>query len=527
MPRTVEAHFEGAGSVHVPAGTTLLEAARRAGVAVDAVCAGLGTCGRCRVQASGALSAPSEEEVAALGEAAIEAGWRLACRARALGDVSVLAASSSGEPHTVLRGELGLPWEPDFPASAGGLGLALDLGTTTLAAALVDLRTGDVLSTASAINPQHPWGADVLSRIAAVRRDGLDVLRRPLVEQAEALAEEAVQRAGAEVRAVSQLVAVGNTAMRGFFLGQDVTPLGAAPYEGVPPEPVQTVASTLGLRTLDAAAVYVPPCASVFVGADAIAGLVAARFASGGTPRLFVDLGTNAEIVLWTGSRLLATSAAAGPALEGAGLSSGMRAVPGAVEDVRYEDGALRLDTIGSLPPVGLCGSGALSLTAALLEAGAVAPDGRLADSPPPPARIVDRDDQRVLVLEDDGPVTFTQKDVRAIQLAKGAVQAAIGVLLAEAGLEASAVKEVLVAGGFGRRLEGRVLARLGVIPTAWADRVRVVGNAALDGARAVLVSSAARAEAERLASVIEPIDLAAHSGFRDAFVGALGFPEP
>lgn len=520
-----EVRFSNGAAVSVPAGTTLLDAARRAGVTVDAVCGGLGTCGRCRVQASGALCAPSEEEVAALGEAAIAAGWRLACRARVLGGASVGVPSSSEEPHAVFGGSLGLSWEPDPVTDVGELGLALDLGTTTLAAAMVDLRTGDVLSTASALNPQQPWGADVLSRIAAARRDGSDALRRPLLEQVERLSAEVAERAGVELEAATRLVAVGNTAMRGFFLGHDVTPLGAAPYEGVPLGPVRTDGRTLGLRGLAAAEVYAPPCASAFVGADAIAGLVAARFGSGEAPRLFVDLGTNAEIALWTGSRLLATSAAAGPALEGAGLSSGMRAVPGAVEDVRFEDGALRFDVIGGLPPAGLCGSGALSLMAALLDAGALAPDGRLADSAPAPARVVDRDHQRIVVLDDAVELMFTQKDVRAIQLAKGALQAAIGVLLADARLEASAVEDVLVAGGFGRRLEGRVLARLGVIPSAWADRVLVVGNAALDGARAMLVSSAARAEAERRAAAIESVDLGAHPGFRDAFIGALGFP--
>lgn len=525
MPHLVEVRFEGAGPARVRAGATLLDAARRAGVAIEAACAGLGTCGRCRVRASGALSAPSEEEVAALGEAAIAAGWRLACQARVLGE-AIVAQPSSEEPHVVLGGELGLSWEPDPSARDGGLGLALDLGTTTLVAALVDLRTGDVLCTASAANPQQAWGADVLSRIAAVRRDGSDALRRPLIEQVEALAEETVRRASAKPRAVSRLAAVGNTAMRGFFLGHDVTPLGAAPYGGVPLGPASSDGATLGLRVLAAADVYAPPCASAFVGADAVAGLVAARFGSGEAPRLFIDLGTNAEIVLWTGRRLLAASAAAGPALEGAGLSSGMRAVPGAVEDVRLEEGVLSFDAIGGVPPAGLCGSGALSLTAALLDAGAIAPDGRLRDAAPPPARVADRDDQRVLVLDETGALTFTQKDVRAIQLAKGAVQAALGVLLGEAGLDADAIEEVFVAGGFGRRLEARALARLGVFPAEWSDRVRFVGNAALDGARAVLVSSAARSEAERLASTIESIDLAVHPGFRDAFIDALGFPE-
>lgn len=525
MQRTVDVRFEGGGRVTTAAGTTLLDAARQAGVAIDAVCAGLGTCGRCRVQASGELSPPAEEELAALGEAAVAAGWRLACRARVLRDTSVVVPTSSEGPHAVLGGSLGLSWEPDFSASAGELGLAVDLGTTTVVCALVDRASGDIRATTSALNAQHPFGADVMSRVAAASRDGLEALHQPLVEQVDALAREAVERASGDPEAVVRLVAVGNTAMRGLFLGHDVTPLGAAPYDGVPLGPVEADGEALGLRSLLHAVVYAPPCASAFVGADAVAGLVAARFLRDGPPRLFVDLGTNAEVVLWTGDRLLAASAAAGPALEGAGLSSGMRAVTGAVEDVRFDGGTLALATIGDARPAGLCGSGVLSLTAALLDAGAISEDGRLTGEAPPPARVVDREDQRVLVLDANQMLTFTQKDVRAVQLAKGAVQAAVGTLLAEAGVAPDAVAEVLVAGGFGRRLEAGTLVRLGVFPPAWSGRVRFVGNAALDGARAVLVSSAARAEAETLAGAIEAVDLATHPAFRDAFITALGFP--
>jgi len=511
-------------SVRVRPGTTLLEAARQAGMPIDAVCAGLRTCGRCRMRASGELSPPAEEEIAVLGEAAVADGWRLACRARVSGEVFVTVPRAE-DPHAVQEGFVGPPWPPDPPSGIGGFGVAVDLGTTTVVCALVDCASGDVRATTSALNAQHPFGADVMSRVAAASRDGLAPLRQPLVEQVDALAREAVERANGDLEAVVRLVAVGNTAMRGLFLGHDVTPLGAAPYDGVPLGPVEADGKALGLRSLSRAAVYAPPCASAFVGADAVAGLVAARFLRDGPPRLFVDLGTNAEAVLWTGERLLAASAAAGPALEGAGLSSGMRAVTGAVEDVRFDGGTLALATIGDARPAGLCGSGALSLTAALLDAGAISEDGRLTGEAPPPARVVDREDQRVLLLGADGTLAFTQKDVRAVQLAKGAVQAAVGTLLAEAAVAPDAVAQVLVAGGFGRRLQAGTLVRLGVFPRAWSDRVRFVGNAALDGARAMLVSSAARAEAETLASAIEAVDLATHPAFRDAFIAALGFP--
>ncbi|MCX8007322.1 MAG: ASKHA domain-containing protein [Coriobacteriia bacterium] len=525
MPKTATVRFDGGLVAQAAPGATLLDAARIAGAGIDAACSGLGTCGRCRVRAAGALSTPDEAEIAVLGTGAVAQGWRLACRARVLGDAEV-DVPDAGALHVVEGDALGLAWAPD-PAPEGALGLAVDLGTTTVAAALVDLATGGVLATASAPNPQAQWGADVLSRVAAARAGQAAALRDAAREQVAALAREAAAVEGVGAGRLTRVVLVGNTAMRATILGHDVTALGEAPYKGVDLDAVETDGEALGIEAFNGASVYVPPCASAFVGADVVAGLAAARFGDPGPPRIFLDVGTNAEIVLWTGERLLAASAAAGPALEGAGLSSGMRAVPGAVEDVRLAGDALELATIGGLAPKGLCGSGALALAAALLDAGVIDADGRMHAVPlAPPARVIDREDQRVLVLDDAAAVVLTQKDVRAIQLAKGAVQAAAQVLVAEAGLGVAEVSQVLVAGGFGRRLQGRVLARLGVVPYEWTSRLRFVGNAALDGARALLVSRAARAEAERLAGIVRAVDLASHPAFKDAFLHALSFPQ-
>ncbi|MDI6843063.1 MAG: ASKHA domain-containing protein [Anaerosomatales bacterium] len=525
MTRRVEVRFEGGAPVSVAEGTTLLDAARVARVALDAACAGLGTCGRCRVRARGELSAPAAEEVATLGAAAVADGWRLACRARALGAVTV-EVPLPGTLAVVEGAALEPAWKPDADAEPGTLGVALDVGTTTVVAALVDLRSGDALATASALNAQHPWGADVMSRVAAAQRGEGEALHRALVEQADALIVELAQAAAPDADWIARIAAVGNTAMRGLLLGHDVTPLGAAPYEGVPLEAVTTTWSAAGGARVSNAELYALPCTSAFVGADAIAGLVAARLDSASDPRLFVDLGTNAEVVLWTGGCWLAASAAAGPALEGAGLSCGMRAVPGAIEAATLEEGDLRLETIGGAEPTGLCGSGALSLAAALLDAGILDASGRMRESAGRlGSRVVERDGQRAFVLDDAGALLFTQKDVRAVQLAKGAVRAAVELLLAEAGLAALDVAEVLVAGGFGRRLDGAALARTGTLPGVWRERLRFVGNAALEGARAALVSSTARAEAERLARRIVTLDLASDPRFQRRFVESLDFP--
>jgi uncharacterized 2Fe-2S/4Fe-4S cluster protein (DUF4445 family) len=314
--------------------------------------------------------------------------------------------------------------------------------------------------------------------------------------------------------------------MRGIFLGDDVGPLGAAPYEGVPLEAREATGAALGLAGLEHVSVYALPNASAFIGADVVAGIVATRFALSEGPALFVDLGTNAEVVLATGSGLFAASAAAGPALEGAGTTSGMRAAPGAIERVRWTSDGLAIDVIGGVPPLGLCGSGTLDLLAALLDAGVLDPSGRLqAPGGPLDERVIERDGVRAFVVDAGRPVVLTQKDVRAVQLAKGAVRAAIELLLDEAGIRAEQVERVVVAGGFGLHTDASSLVRIGMVPHGLETRFSFVGNAALEGARAACVSRAARREADRVAESIRTLDLASAPQFQGAFIRALDFP--
>jgi uncharacterized 2Fe-2S/4Fe-4S cluster protein (DUF4445 family) len=513
--------------VSVEPRTTLLAAARAAGVPIDAQCGGAGTCGRCAVRAQGALSAPTEEEIAVLGAGAVASGQRLACRARALGDVRVEEVATSSV-RAVERAEGTLAWKPDAVEGpgAGRFRLALDIGTTTVVLALVDSLTGDIVAARGVLNAQFPSGADVMSRITAVRQEGLEALRAPLVSQVSRLAHAVLEEADAPRSAVSALIVCGNTTMRGIFLGDDVTPLGTAPYEGVPLEAREVTGAALGLTGLEHVSVHALPCASAFIGADVVAGIVATRFARGEGPALFIDLGTNAEIVLATGSTLLAASAAAGPALEGAGITSGMRAALGAIERVRLVRDALELEVIGDVPPLGLCGSGALDLLAALLDAGVLDPSGRL-QTPGGPfdERVIERDDGRAFVVDPERPVVLTQKDVRAVQLAKGAVRAAVDLLLDEAGVNAEQMQRVVVAGGFGLHVDASSLVRIGMAPHGLETRFSFVGNAALEGARAACVSRAARREANRVAASIRTLDLASAPQFQDAFIRALDFP--
>lgn len=524
--------FESQGAVvSVATGTTVAEAAHAAGVRVEVPCGGVGLCGGCRVVVEGAVSAPSRDETGTLSAEEIGRGVRLACRARVLGAVVVRpvpARPADAVRAVTLSTAEGFPVAPPamHGAAADGraLGAAVDLGTTTIAASLIDLRNGDVLATASADNPQAALGHDVLSRVSAALGGKAEALREAAVLAVESSVMKLLGDGGVAASGLREVVVAGNTAMASLLLGADVTPLAAAPWEGAFIAPVRRTAVGMGMDALGDVEVYVMPGASAFIGSDVVGGAVVTRLAGSPIGTMLIDLGTNGEIVLRTPDGLLAASAAAGPAFEGGAIENGMRAEPGAVERARYADGRLELETVADGPPRGICGSGLLDLTAALLDAGVVDAEGRMRATGPLGGRVSERDGQ--VAFEVAPGLVLTQRDVRALQLAKGAVRAALSLLLAEAGLGPANVPEVIVAGGFGYHAEERSLLRVGAIDSAWEGRVRSAGNTAMAGAVASLVSAEARETGERLAREVRTLDLATHPRFEEVFLGSLGFPE-
>lgn len=525
--------FEPSGSaVTVQVGETLLAAARVAGVAIDAPCGGTGRCGSCRVHAEGMLSPLSADESELLGGASIEAGWRLACRARAEGDVTVTVP----EPAVGARiiGQSGqAPAEVEPPDRRGIdalgplVGAAIDLGTTTIAVLLVDLRSGETLASAGSLNPQRAYGADVLSRVAHATQGGAADLQSSVARPLDAMLIETLDRAGLPREALVEAVVVGNTAMTGLLAGADVAPLGEAPYEGAPVAGAVLPAHGLGMSSFPSLDLLVPPAAGAFIGSDITAGIAAADIEGGSGATLFIDLGTNGEIVLSADGELVAASTAAGPALEGAAIECGMRAVAGAIERVTLADGELRLGVIGDRGPAGICGSGLLDLIAVLLDAGVIDPTGLMAEEAPGilGERLTSRDGVRAFRVDARGDVMLTQKDVRQVQLAVGAIRAGTALLMQEAGRGTRDIARVVVAGGFGYHVRGEALVRLGLLPAEWAERVTFAGNTALEGARRALLSSGERARIRDIASRMRIVDLAAHADFQARFLESLAFP--
>ena len=486
--------------IRTRAGESLASALVRAGFDLGTPCGGLGTCGGCRVRIEPPEAAPSVA-CDSIEPDDQRRGWRPACRVHVWEDLSVRL------PGGVAR----KPTQPAPCRARPTTGLALDVGTTSLEGALIELEGGRRLAEASVLNPQVRLGPDVISRIArAASPAGLDGLveavRGGLVE----LIAHLGARAGVDVAGIRRAVLTGNPTMVQIALGQDPGPLGCAPWTVGEPGGREVDARDLGLTLDPLARVYLPPVAQAFFGADAIAGLASLdRLLDGRGAGLFVDMGTNGELALVARGRLWCTSAAAGPAFEGMGLSCGARAIPGAIDAIDVTDGGLVCSTVGGAAAVGVCGSGLVDLLAALLDLGVLAPSGRLAGGS---YRITPQ-------------VSLSQKDVRAAQLAVGAVRVAIDLLLDEAGVDVEQVEQVAVAGAFGRALRPVGLEAIGMLPPGLAARVVPVGNASLDGAARLLVEPGRRPEVEALARRLEHVPLTDRADFEERFLCRLRFP--
>ena len=473
---------------------------------------------------------PAEERL--LSPAQREEGLRLACQVpyrEGMEAEPVFPWVSPRAKEALSRGRLdrfplhplGEDKFPSLPAGEPFLGVAVDLGTTTLAASLLDLREGRELARAAAPNPQAVFGSDVMSRLAAaLEKEKRQRLRELALEGVAALASSLGDPG--KVRAG---VVVGNTAMITLFLGLDPATLALAPYLPPRTSPLLASARELGLPFHPQAPVYLPPAVGGFVGSDALAGHFASRLGPAGEelPLLYLDVGTNGEVILALPGGTLAASAPAGPAFEGGGISAGMPAAPGAVAGVRWEKEELRLEVVGGGRVLGICGSGLLDLVAALRAAGALDAGGlfTLHRAPPPLAsRFGEREGERFFRVAPG--VELTQRDIRAFQLAKGAVAAAWRLLLEEAGVSPGELKRVLLSGAFGSYLREESALRVGLLPPVPPERVVPVGNAALEGAELLLLSREAREELEREAARFRHLSLASHPRFQEVFLEAL-----
>ncbi len=405
------------------------------------------------------------------------------------------------------------------------LGLAVDLGSTSLAGYLVDLETGETLAAQGAMNPQISFGEDIISRVVYAHKhpDGAQQLRQAVLDALNQLAGTLCRAAGADPSDIFDAVIVGNTAMHHLLLGLPTRQLTAAPFVPVVDDSLNLRAADAGLELADTAALHILPNIAGFVGADHVAMLLATEAEWQGRTAIALDVGTNTEISLaLPDGRLSSVSCASGPAFEGYHIKDGTRARPGAVERVRIEDGLVIVGTIDDAPPAGICGSGILDAVAQLRLAGVLNEAGRMELGSHP--RVQERNGDREFVLVDaaaDGSsrgVSISQHDIREIQLAKASIQTGIELLLAEHGVALEQIERFIIAGAFGAYIDVPNAVAIGMFPDLPAERFRQVGNAAGAGARLAVLSTAMRARAVALRSRVRYLELATHPRFARSF---------
>ncbi|HLX78611.1 MAG TPA: ASKHA domain-containing protein, partial [Acidimicrobiales bacterium] len=419
-------------------------------------------------------------------------------------------------------------------------GIAFDLGTTTVVATLLDLSTGTPVAARSTLNRQQPFGADVITRISAVMMDAdaLGKLRSLAHETLSELAREVCAEGEVEPQSVYEVALAGNATMTHIVLGIDPEPLGVAPFILSTRAFPEILASDLGVPVHPRARAVVFPSLGAYVGGDITAGLLASGMDRDQRMRLFIDVGTNCEIVLGNRDRLVGTAAPAGPAFEGAAIRCGMRAAPGAIEAVSLSASGVEYRVIGDIDPLGLCGSGLVDAVAELLKVGLLDRSGRfvseeeaLARAPGIARLLTVVGDERVFVLAEplegnDRGVFLTQRDVRELQFAKSAIATGWSLLLATAGVEPAEIQQVLLAGSFGSFLSPSSAIRIGLVPDLPVLRVVSAGNVAGEGAKMALLSLRERAGALALLEEVEYVELSDRGDFNDRFVDQLPFPD-
>ena len=562
-------------------GQNLLNLLANQGIYVDAPCAGRGKCGKCRVKVTGGVTPPDEKEMEFLGDNT--SGDRLACQARLTGDATVELAAKvrfssvkglgESEPYDInsplkivpfskldsknttdlmtarkiksasfealnqlatldLEREpgLGVMWDDELlevrRTEKPLLAAAIDVGTTGLAVAIIDIIKGEVIAQGTGLNPQTTCGGDVISRITnAVEEPGnLANLQKLVVD---GLGQLIVETMGSEEKA-SQIMAVAisaNTTMVYLLAGLNPGGLAQSPYRPVCIKSLDLSHLASGLKIGTNAKVFTAPNISAYVGGDITAGMLAVALKKREGTVLYIDIGTNGEIVLSHKGRLVATSCAAGPALEGMNIICGQRATPGAVDSFTMTpDFKFRYTTIGETHPTGICGSGLVDIAATLVDRGLIDKTGRLVKPQTVPdgaSWLEELEDGRFTFAE---KVFFDQKDIRQVQLAKGAIAAAVEMLLARLELKETDLDEVVIAGAFGFHLKQESLKSIGLIPASYQGPVSFVGNASLAGSARILLTPGAINELNSLADETEVLELGFDPQFQTIFVKHLRF---
>lgn len=521
MPKATVVYGTQTKTVEAAPGALVGDVVIATGLPLEQPCAGRGICGKCRVLAEAGLGAPDAMEVENLNAGERAVGTRLACRAHIVGDTEINLAPIAIYSNKIFRAS------NRYRAAQVPLGLAIDFGTTTVAAFLTTLDNGQVCAGGAALNQQTAYGADVISRLAAARSAPLHGERlRRLALASIAQAINSLNLSPRVMERIERAVVVCNVGMHHLLLQLPIDTLAVLPFQPSNPAAVLDATAQMGGVFPAHVQVSLPPLIGGFVGSDALACLAYFGFEHAPGPMVAIDLGTNGEVMVTDGKRILTASTAAGPAFEGVNISCGTRAVDGAIVDAWLDHDQLRFQTIANESPIGLTGSGLLRLVHALVQAGVVEPNGRIAAAPPLFAERITRNAHgaRCVPLAGDtidSTMHLSQWDIRELQKAKGAIRAAIEILMARLGLVAEDLTRVILTGSFGGQVDVDTALGLGLIPTVPKARVEAIANGAGLGA-AMFLTDAGFALGERLAARAEQINLDDDARFAQHYVAAM-----
>ena len=543
--------------VPVEKGATILEAARKANIMLESPCNAMGTCGKCKVQLPLAQLSNIRQNESKHHVSAEEAeqGVVLSCQSHIYGDIEVkfytqnqnktLKILSEGKSfefkiknfikkkfngkNTLVFGKGEKLGVEDGNTENQNYGLAVDIGTTTVVASLIDVMSGEEKASVSALNTQSLTAQDVLSRIQfASSDDGLAKMYRDITDQINSMIAELEVQTGISHTYIYEVIYSGNTTMIHLAVNVNPKSLGKFPYTPAVYGGNSLLAVEYGVAISPFGYIYLPPIISAYVGPDITSGVLACQLDKTKGTALFIDIGTNGEMVLAKDGALFATSTAAGPAFEGMNISCGMRANKGAIEFFEIDEKKINIKTIGDAAPVGICGSGLLDIVGELVHVGVIGANGKFVspDKEGLPTFLASH------LLKRDGKVCFevaeniylTQKDIRQVQLAKGAVRAGVEALLEKQTIDASKVDVVEIAGSFGYHLRANSLINIGLLPPQFEGKVLFVGNTSKSGARAFLLNYNFRETIKEIVKKIGVVELGNTSDFERLFVKCLSF---
>ena len=482
-------------TIFVEQGETLLNTLAQNGCTISAPCGGQGVCGKCKVQI---ISNDEEFENNNLQTVC-------ACKTRIETDMTVFLFKQEGKGLDLFQ-EITLEGERD------GFGIALDIGTTTLAACLIDLRNGQTLEKISCLNPQTVFGADVLSRIKACQDGKLPLLQKAILNKTESIIKELSMG-----RPIQELVVSANTTMLHLFLGVNPESIGVAPFSPVFTETQYCFGRQLGLS---ATKVRLLPSVSGYIGSDITAGLVACSIDQTPNSVLFIDVRTNGEIVFSYQGQLYGASTAAGPALEGACIECGLGGVEGAIDKVYMSNDELLFTTIGNVEAKGICGSGLIDLISILLKEDLIDENGTWNDESD--STLFNKLKDEKLYLTDS--VYISQKDIRQFQLAKAAIMAGIETILYESKVEIEKIETLYIAGGLGYYLNVENAVNVGLLPMSLLSKIKLVGNTSLQGAILCMMKQEYQEKIENVSRRAKIIELSCSKYFRDAYIDNISF---